>query len=311
MTPIKFKKIELAELNELTGGLIYKINLDWYLNDGRKDILEYPDIFYRNSRSDKQDYTRFDLFQEDEDSHFILCPYYLELFEFNNIGHLIPYFIKNLCDKYKNKIVLFSWNHDNDFSKYHINLDKISNYRIINFGYIKNPTYKDILLPFWNVDTTYLNTEKQYFSSFIGSINNKHRDILVKNIEAQNSSDIKYFSTKNFIDYKKILGSSIFSLCPLGGPNDGGFSYRFFEVFHSGSIPVLIANNINFPYKDLDWTKLCVHLDINYVEKIEEMIGILKNIKTEFMIDYIYQNRLKFTLGGVQEEIFKNLNSCL
>lgn len=311
MNSIKYKILDKNLINELTNNAINSINLKDYLSDGRHDILENIDIFMPNCRSVQQTYTKFNLFEQDTNNYSILiCPIYLEIFEHNRCGHLINNLIVQLTNLYPNNIVIFQWNHDKDFSQYAQSLQYIDNFKVINFGYTKLQYSSDILVPFWNIDTNHIvNKHKNYFCSFIGSINNYFRQKLFYNIEK--TQQIKYFNNQSKNKYNEIISSSEFSLCPRGGPNDGGFSYRFYECMHLDTIPVIISNYLNFPYKDLDWHKICIQFDESIIDNLDFMIEILRKKNIPKIKNYIFNNRLKFTLGGVQEEVYKQLNETI
>jgi len=104
------------------------------------------------------------------------------------------------------------------------------------------------------------------------------------------------------------MSSSVFSLCPLGGPGESGFSYRFFECMHVNTIPVLIVDRVSFPYSDLDWNSICVRIPEAKVNNIQYIKDTLDGVEVEEMLSNIKKVRKRFTLGGVQEEVYKELN---
>lgn len=133
MKPIKFKIIPHEIASQCYDPVIPKTWLDVY-KKSNSTALEKIDIFQKNGRELNQIYTRFDFFEESNDPKIYVSPYYLELFEFAGYGHLIPDYVKELCNLYKDNIVVFQWNHDKDFSLYSSRISRINNARVINFG---------------------------------------------------------------------------------------------------------------------------------------------------------------------------------
>jgi len=307
MKPIKFKIVPHKIASQCYDPIIPKNWLDFYkINEGRIKCLERTDIFCENTREVGQVYTRFDLFEESDDPEIYVSPYYLELFEFAGYGHLIPDYVKTLCNLYKDNIVVFQWNHDNDFSLYSSRISRINNARVINFGNTQTKKNTDILVPFWNYNTSLIKNQKEFFCSFVGSINNQTRLNLVQSIVNYGSDEFIFKQNLPSKDFLNILSSTLFTLCPIGGPGKGGLSYRFFQCMHLNTIPVLMVDRLIFPYPDLDWENICLRLPENMVN-IGEIKSILSKVDTEKMLNYIEENRMRFTLGGVQEEVYKNL----
>lgn len=306
MNPIKFKIIDHNIAKNCYDPILPESWLDGY-KKSKANALEKIDIFQRNGRELNQEYTRFDLFEEDTDPEIYVSPYYLELFEFAGYGHLIPDYVKEICKQYKNNLVIFQWNHDNDFSAYSFRISRIENARIINFGNTQTKKKTDILVPFWNYNTKKYREQKKVFCSFVGSINNSTRYFLAESIQNFNDPDVVFLERLPENEYLNYLSSSEFSLCPQGGPGNGGFSYRFFECMHLNTIPVLMVDNLIFPYENvIDWKKLCIRLPQSLTD-ISQIKEILIGINQEKMLEYIDLNRMKFTLGGVQETVYERL----
>lgn len=306
MNPISFKIIDSKIADSCYDPIIPTSWLDGYKKQ-KANALDGIDIFQKNGREINQTYTRFDLFEENEDPEIYVSPYYLELFEFAGYGHLIPDYVKELCKIYKNNIVVFQWNHDNDFSMYSSRISRIDNARVVNFGNTQTKKKTDIIVPFWNYNTVKYEEQKKVFCSFVGSINNQTRYSLATSIENFNDPDFVFIDRLPENQYLQYLSSSQFSLCPQGGPGNGGFSYRFFECMHLNTVPVLMVDNLIFPYIDkIDWDEICVRLPQDLTD-IPEIKRILTGINQEKMLEYIDLNRMKFTLGGVQEAVYERL----
>lgn len=96
--------------------------------------------------------------------------------------------------------------------------------------------------------------------------------------------------------------NSKFALAPRGY---GRSSFRFFEIFQLGSIPIYLWNDKNWlPFKDkIDYSKICISLNIKDIDKLE---NILLNI-TEEQYNKMYEeyNKIKhyFTVKGIYNYI--------
>ena len=111
--------------------------------------------------------------------------------------------------------------------------------------------------------------------------------------------DVGHQKQRNFIN---TTINSKFTLAPRGY---GRSSFRFFEIFQLGSIPIYLWNDKEWlPFKDkIDYSKICISLNIKDIDKLE---GILLNI-TEQQYDTMYNEYLKikhyFTVEGIYNYI--------
>lgn len=302
--PILFDIIDASLIDKFSDNFLSSYNNTEYFSQ-RSDILTNPDVFCENIRSKSQTYLRFDLFKKKSNAKYKVFPLPLELFEFKEIGYKIPSIIDNICTVFSDDIIIFYWNHDNDCSNYFTQL-KSKNYKIINFGYTKIKNKNDITVPFFNINTKHYTEDKKYNCSFMGSPNNYLRLSLINSIKTYNNFFVN-FGKSTEEEFLKITSSSIFTLCPRGGPNDGGFSYRFFECMHLNTIPIIFSDNLVYPYEDLDWNLLHIRYPENRITDLESIKNELEQIDTEKFLNYINANRKRFTLGGVQEEVYNAL----
>tara|TARA_R110000751_G_scaffold187228_1_gene293514 strand:- start:480 stop:1433 length:954 start_codon:yes stop_codon:yes gene_type:complete len=315
MLPVKFDIINLDKIKPLLADLMLPQDLQKFNNyvveyeSVRPDCLRNIDIFCEGERASSQVYARFDFFKREATAPDVLVsPFYLELFEFSGCGNYIADYVRALATTYPDQTLVFQWNHDNDFYKYSSQIQDIPNIKVINFG---NTTYRapcDIIVPFWNVSTNLTAKKKKLLCSFVGSVNNPTRHALASAIVQRKDDQFGYIEKLPEKEYLSFLSSCYFSLCPLGGVGGSGFSYRFFECLHLNTVPVLMVNRIVFPYEDLDWNNLCVRIPENYHD-IDGIRNILVSLQFRLphMLEYIGLNRLRFTLGGVQEEVYNKL----
>lgn len=100
---------------------------------------------------------------------------------------------------------------------------------------------------------------------------------------------------------------SKFTLAPRGY---GRSSFRFFECFLLGSIPIYIWNDINWlPFqKIIDYNKLCI---VIHISQIDELENIINNIdENNYMNMWSYYNEIKhlFELEGMTKQIILEEN---
>jgi hypothetical protein len=311
MKQIKFYVIPYEEIMEFVKD--ERIPEHWlkeYLSH-RPGILNDVDIFCKNCRSENQP-SNFEIFNRVntiDEADIAVFSIYLELFEFAGVHNNILKCVEHYSKKYQNKLIIFHWNHDDDFANYGYEIEKYENVYVNNFGYTSKKFKNNILLPFWVINTKQYKEKRVIPIGFIGNPNNEFRKKIVTKIShMQKPSYYYYGQAYPQENYYKTVSSCLFNLCPRGGGGNGGFSYRFFECFHLNSIPVLISDTINFPYQNkLDYNTISVHVAENKIENLEELKKQLFELNYKQMLETIEQKRMLFTLKGVQEEIYDNL----
>ena len=84
--------------------------------------------------------------------------------------------------------------------------------------------------------------------------------------------------------FRGITVDSKFSLAPRGY---GRSSFRFFEIFKLGTIPIYVWDDIEWlPYKDIiDYSKICISINIGDIEKLEDILLNIDEIKYNEMIE--------------------------
>jgi hypothetical protein len=79
---------------------------------------------------------------------------------------------------------------------------------------------------------------------------------------------------------------SKFALAPRGY---GKSSFRFFEIFQLGCIPIYVWDDVEWlPYKDiLDYSKFCISLNVSDINKLPELLGQIDETKyNEMKVEY-------------------------
>lgn len=280
-------------------------HIEEYLNGGRQDILENFDIFTENVRSIDRKLKNFDLFEQTKtvsDDCVVVVGFYLELLEYWGQRSRIYDVVKYYCELYSNNKVVVTWNHDIDAAQIFNFMDSFKNLYVLNFNTSVNHE-RYILLPFWTIDDELIIEEKKYLANLVCAYNNPIRVNLKGALI--NRHGIFVSDKVSFEQYRKLLSSSKFTLCPKGL---GLSSYRFFEAFHSNSIPVLFADNIILPYQDrLNYNDFIIRIPENKSNDGAYIINLLTSADYDTMLKNMNNVREEFTLKGVQEEIIKRL----
>lgn len=97
---------------------------------------------------------------------------------------------------------------------------------------------------------------------------------------------------------------SKFALAPRGY---GRGSFRFFECFLLGTVPIYIWNDICWlPFQDIiDYKRLCVVMHISEIGSLEERLQAVTDKEYQAMLDYYLEIRYLFELEGMSQEIIR------
>jgi len=156
--------------------------------------------------------------------------------------------------------------------------------------------------------------EKSVLCSFVGNITGNNvqpnvREIMKHTLE----------KTPNFIFYnsggwtpsvnadlqKKFVNITINSKFVLAPRGYGRGSFRFFECFQLGSIPVYLWNDVEWlPFKNLiDYDKLCVSIHISQINKLEARLLSITQEEYNSMFTYYETVKHLFDLEGMSNQI--------
>jgi hypothetical protein len=158
--------------------------------------------------------------------------------------------------------------------------------------------------------------EKKILCSFVGSITSNHiepnvRKILINyfknnsNFFMNDSGGWTPSVNKNNQDkFINITLHSKFSLAPRGY---GRSSFRFFECFQLGTIPIYVWNDINWlPFKDvIDYDKLCIHVHISEINNLEQKLLLIHEEQYNSMLNYYNEIKYLFELEGMSNKIIE------
>ena len=98
--------------------------------------------------------------------------------------------------------------------------------------------------------------------------------------------------------------NSKFALAPRGY---GRSSFRFFECFLLGTIPIYVWNDFNWlPFQDIiDYNKLCIVIHVSELHILENILLSVTESKYENMWKYYYTINHLFELNGMTEQIIR------
>ena len=150
---------------------------------------------------------------------------------------------------------------------------------------------------------------KSILCSFVGSITHNVRKTIIdtyhKNPKFKFSinngwtNKVSKDNQKLFIDYTV---NSKYALAPRGY---GRSSFRFFEIFKLGTIPIYIWDDKEWlPYKDvLDYDKFCISIHISEIDLLEELLMSINQTQYEKMFSEYEKIKHMFELEYMCEYI--------
>lgn len=148
--------------------------------------------------------------------------------------------------------------------------------------------------------------DKDVYASFVGSYTHPIRKLILDN----GHSDFVIGMSNQWSDlvskdrekaFHEISSRSKYILCPRGyGPT----SYRLYEAFQYGAVPVYISDNFWLPWEaELDWERLIIRISPDQVPNIREILRSY-DTKTPCMVSYakeVYDDF--FSLEGVYNKL--------
>jgi hypothetical protein len=152
---------------------------------------------------------------------------------------------------------------------------------------------------------------KEILCSFVGTITHNVRNICIN--ELSNIQGFKFnikqgWSTeieKNLQDlYIEDTIKSKFALAPRGY---GRSSFRFFEIFKLGTIPVYVWDDIEWlPYKHvIDYSKICISINISEIEKLPQILNEITEDKYNEMLENYNEIKDIFELKSISDYVLE------
>tara|TARA_Y100000992_G_scaffold110189_1_gene71740 strand:- start:860 stop:1735 length:876 start_codon:yes stop_codon:yes gene_type:complete len=160
--------------------------------------------------------------------------------------------------------------------------------------------------------------EKQILCSFVGNITSNH---VLPNVRQEMFSCLDrnpHFKMINSGGWTPKVNENLqqvfiettinskFALAPRGY---GRSSFRFFECFQLGTIPIYVWNDICWlPFQDLiDYKKLCIVIHISEIGKLHEILLSVDEKKYNEMFEYYHSIKYLFQLDGMSKHLVENL----
>jgi hypothetical protein len=156
--------------------------------------------------------------------------------------------------------------------------------------------------------------EKPILCSFVGNITSNNvspnvRQVMFSHLTAK--SDFKMINSGGWTPnvnqnlqqlFIETTINSKFALAPRGY---GRSSFRFFECFQLGTIPIYIWNDINWlPFQDIiDYEKLCIVIHVSEIQKLNEMLLSIDETKYNNMFTYYHTVKHLFQLDGMTKHL--------
>jgi len=186
----------------------------------------------------------------------------------------------------------------------------------------------DIPIPliYQDINNTLTNIPKKSFAekntlcSFVGNITSNHvqpnvRNVM-KNVLSTNPKFVFFNSggwtpsvsvdlQQKFMDLTR---DSKFALAPRGY---GRSSFRFFECFQLGTIPIYLWNDVEWlPFKNvIDYSRLCISLHISQIDSLEQKLGSITEDDYNKMFEYYNEIKYLFELEGMSNQIIREINN--
>lgn len=159
--------------------------------------------------------------------------------------------------------------------------------------------------------------EKNIFCSFVGNITANHilpnvRQVMFDKLYNKNNN----FSIINSGGWQPSVNSELqqlfitttinskFALAPRGY---GRASFRFFECFLLGTIPIYIWNDINWlPFQNIiDYSRLCISIHVSEIDNLEDILLSIDKTRYNDMLSYYNEIKHLFELEGMCSQIIK------
>lgn len=162
--------------------------------------------------------------------------------------------------------------------------------------------------------------EKTILCSFVGNITANHIEPNVRQVMFNTFSNNSKFTlihsggwtpsvNKNLQDlFISTTINSKFALAPRGY---GRGSFRFFECFQLGTVPIYLWNDIEWlPFKNIiDYDKLCISLHISKINELESKLESITEEDYNKMWNYYEEIKHLFDVEGMSNQIIQeNIN---
>jgi len=161
--------------------------------------------------------------------------------------------------------------------------------------------------------------DKNILCSFVGNITSNNIEPNIRQLIFNNLSKSNNFYLINSGGWNPVVNkhnqytfinttiNSKFALAPRGY---GRSSFRFFEIFKLGTIPIYVWNDFDWlPFKDeIDYNKLCINIHYSQLNVLENILLNISENKYNDMLNYYNTIKHLFSVEGLYNKII-NLES--
>lgn len=153
--------------------------------------------------------------------------------------------------------------------------------------------------------------EKDILCSFVGSQTHSVRIKISNEFKTNDNFHISnnkgWSPVVNKNNQNNFINTTINSKFALAPRGYGRSSFRFFEIFKLGTIPIYIWDDIEWlPYKDeIDYNKICITINISEINNLENMLLNINKDKYNTMINEYNKIKHKFELDYMCEYIIR------
>ena len=158
--------------------------------------------------------------------------------------------------------------------------------------------------------------EKKILCSFVGNITSNNVEPNVRKLMFDILLNSNNFNLINSGGWNPIVNkqnqdifiettiNSKFALAPRGY---GRSSFRFFEIFKLGTIPIYLWNDLDWlPFKDeIDYSKLCINIHYSQIKNLENILLNITENDYNNMLNYYNSIKHLFTVEGLYDKIIK------
>ena len=175
--------------------------------------------------------------------------------------------------------------------------------------------YQDLNNTLENIPKKRFN-EKNILCSFVGNITSNNVEPNVRKLMFNILSNSNNFHLINSGGWNPVVNkqnqnifinttiNSKFALAPRGY---GRSSFRFFEIFKLGTIPIYIWNDYNWlPFKDeINYDKLCISLHVSQLNKLESILTSITEEQYNKILEYYDTIKHLYTVEGLYDKLIK------
>lgn len=159
-------------------------------------------------------------------------------------------------------------------------------------------------------------SDKNILCSFVGNITSNNVEPNVRKLMFNILSHSNNFHLINSGGWNPVVNkqnqdifiqttiNSKFALAPRGY---GRSSFRFFEIFKLGTIPIYLWNDLDWlPFKDeIDYKKLCINIHYSQLNNLENILLNITENDYNNMLNYYNSIKHLFTVEGLYDKIIK------